>query len=76
MEALAKISQKYNLVLVEDAAQALGSKYKNRSAGSLGDMAAFSFHETKNLICGEGGRTDDYAAGPNRKSRDNSRKRY
>jgi dTDP-4-amino-4,6-dideoxygalactose transaminase len=42
-------------VLVEDAAQALGSTYKGRQAGSLGDMAAFSFHETKNIISGEGG---------------------
>jgi dTDP-4-amino-4,6-dideoxygalactose transaminase len=40
---------------VEDAAQALGSKYKGRNAGSLGDLATFSFHETKNIISGEGG---------------------
>jgi dTDP-4-amino-4,6-dideoxygalactose transaminase len=42
-------------MVVEDAAQALGSTYKGRPAGSLGDMAAFSFHETKNFGSGEGG---------------------
>lgn len=55
MDALAHISRKHDLLLVEDAAQALGSTYKGRPAGSLGDMAAFSFHETKNIISGEGG---------------------
>lgn len=55
MDALANISSSHDLILVEDAAQALGSTYKDRPAGSLGDMAAFSFHETKNLISGEGG---------------------
>lgn len=55
MDALAEIAAAHGLVLVEDAAQALGSSYKGRPAGSLGDMAAFSFHETKNIISGEGG---------------------
>ena len=55
MDALAEIAQAHSLLLVEDAAQALGSTYKGRLAGSLGDMAAFSFHETKNIISGEGG---------------------
>lgn len=55
MDALAQIARAHNLLLVEDAAQALGSTYKGRLAGSLGDMAAFSFHETKNIISGEGG---------------------
>ncbi len=55
MDALAAIARENKLFLVEDAAQALGSSYKGRSAGSLGDMAAFSFHETKNVISGEGG---------------------
>lgn len=55
MDALAHIARKHDLLLVEDAAQALGSTYKDRPAGSLGDMAAFSFHETKNIISGEGG---------------------
>ncbi|MEM9433517.1 MAG: dTDP-4-amino-4,6-dideoxygalactose transaminase [Pseudomonadota bacterium] len=55
IDALADIARTHNLLLVEDAAQALGSTYKGRLAGSLGDMAAFSFHETKNIISGEGG---------------------
>lgn len=55
MDALSQIAKQHNLLLVEDAAQALGSTYKGRLAGSLGDMAAFSFHETKNIISGEGG---------------------
>lgn len=55
MDALAGIARTHGLMLIEDAAQALGSTYKGRPAGSLGDMAAFSFHETKNIISGEGG---------------------
>ncbi|MEO0772034.1 MAG: dTDP-4-amino-4,6-dideoxygalactose transaminase [Pseudomonadota bacterium] len=55
MDALRAISDAHNLILVEDAAQALGSTYKGRPAGSLGDLAAFSFHETKNIVSGEGG---------------------
>ncbi|MCP4073806.1 MAG: dTDP-4-amino-4,6-dideoxygalactose transaminase [Hyphomicrobiales bacterium] len=55
MDQLAEIARTHKLFLVEDAAQALGSTYKGRPAGSLGDMAAFSFHETKNILCGEGG---------------------
>ncbi|NJC06115.1 dTDP-4-amino-4,6-dideoxygalactose transaminase [Sphingomonas kaistensis] len=55
MDALAAIADAHGLLLVEDAAQALGSTYKGRPAGSLGDMGAFSFHETKNILSGEGG---------------------
>jgi dTDP-4-amino-4,6-dideoxygalactose transaminase len=55
MNALARIARAHGLMLIEDAAQALGSTYKGRPAGSLGDLAAFSFHETKNVISGEGG---------------------
>ncbi len=55
MDALADIARASKCFLVEDAAQALGSQYKGRPAGGLGDMAAFSFHETKNIISGEGG---------------------
>ncbi|MFC3179872.1 dTDP-4-amino-4,6-dideoxygalactose transaminase [Cypionkella sinensis] len=55
MDRLAEIARAHDLLLVEDAAQALGSTYKGRLAGSLGDLAAFSFHETKNIISGEGG---------------------
>jgi len=55
MDRLAEIARAHDLILVEDAAQALGSSYRGRKAGSLGDLAAFSFHETKNIISGEGG---------------------
>ncbi len=55
MDRLNAIAQAKGLRVIEDAAQAMGSTYKGRPAGSLGDMAAFSFHETKNIISGEGG---------------------
>ena len=55
MDRINKLAEHHNLFVVEDAAQALGSKYRERSAGSLGHLAAFSFHETKNIISGEGG---------------------
>jgi dTDP-4-amino-4,6-dideoxygalactose transaminase len=55
MDALRAVATKHDLVLVEDAAQAIFSSYHGRPAGSLGDLAAFSFHGTKNLSCGEGG---------------------
>ena len=55
MDAIAGIARSRELTVVEDAAQALGSMYRGRPAGSLGDIAALSFHETKNVIAGEGG---------------------
>lgn len=55
MDPINRIARQYDLIVIEDAAQALCSTYKGKSAGSLGDMAAFSFHETKNVQCGEGG---------------------
>jgi dTDP-4-amino-4,6-dideoxygalactose transaminase len=55
MDRLIAVAAEHDLWLVEDAAQAFGSLYKGRPCGSLGDMAAFSFHETKNIISGEGG---------------------
>jgi dTDP-4-amino-4,6-dideoxygalactose transaminase len=55
MEALTCIAQEHGLRIVEDAAQALGSSYRGQKAGSLGRLATFSFHETKNVISGEGG---------------------
>ena len=55
MEQLTSIAQLHGLRIVEDAAQALGSSYRGQKAGSLGRLAAFSFHETKNVISGEGG---------------------
>ena len=55
MNRVNELAKKHDLLVVEDAAQALGSKYHGRNAGALGHMAAFSFHETKNIISGEGG---------------------
>lgn len=55
MDALREVCAAHKLWLVEDAAQAYGSTYHGRPAGGLGDMAAFSFHETKNIVSGEGG---------------------
>jgi dTDP-4-amino-4,6-dideoxygalactose transaminase len=55
MDIILDFANRRNLLVVEDAAQALGSTYRGRPAGSLGHLAAFSFHETKNIISGEGG---------------------
>ena len=55
MQKIMKIAKKYRLIVIEDAAQAIFSKYKNKYCGTLGDLACFSFHETKNISCGEGG---------------------
>lgn len=55
MDKIMAIADKYDLLVVEDAAQAVDSFYKGRPLGSIGHMAAFSFHETKNIISGEGG---------------------
>ncbi len=55
MDTICRIARENGLLVVEDAAQAVGSRYKGRSLGSIGDLGAFSFHETKNFICGEGG---------------------
>lgn len=55
MDAIMALAEKYNLFVVEDAAQAIDSYYKGRPLGSIGHLGAFSFHETKNIISGEGG---------------------
>ncbi|MBP5318157.1 MAG: dTDP-4-amino-4,6-dideoxygalactose transaminase [Paludibacteraceae bacterium] len=55
MEAIMEIANRHQLLVVEDAAQAIDSYYKGRPLGSIGHLAAFSFHETKNIIAGEGG---------------------
>lgn len=55
MEALQRIIHKHKLILIEDAAQAVHAFYKGRPLGSFGDLATFSFHETKNVTCGQGG---------------------
>ena len=56
MDRIMEIAEKHNLFVVEDAAQAVDSYYKNRPLGGIGHLAAFSFHETKNITAGgEGG---------------------
>ncbi len=60
MDKIMELADKYNLLVIEDAAQAIDSYYTGkdgikRALGSIGHMAAFSFHETKNIISGEGG---------------------
>jgi dTDP-4-amino-4,6-dideoxygalactose transaminase len=55
MDRINQLASTHGLLVLEDAAQALLSKYRGRPAGRLGDMAAISFHETKNIQCGEGG---------------------
>lgn len=55
MDAILDIARRHDLLVIEDAAQAHLSYYKNRALGSIGDMGCLSFHETKNIISGEGG---------------------
>ncbi len=55
MDVIMDIAKKNNLFVIEDAAQAIDSFYKDKPLGSIGHLAAFSFHETKNIISGEGG---------------------
>jgi dTDP-4-amino-4,6-dideoxygalactose transaminase len=55
MDTILAIAGKYGLKVVEDAAQGIMASYKGRALGAMGDLGAFSFHETKNIISGEGG---------------------
>ena len=55
MDVILAVAERHNLLVIEDAAQAIDSFYKGRPLGSIGHLAAFSFHETKNIQCGEGG---------------------
>jgi dTDP-4-amino-4,6-dideoxygalactose transaminase len=55
MAAICEIAERHGLLVIEDAAQAVLSTYRGRCAGRLGDLACFSFHETKNMTTGEGG---------------------
>lgn len=55
LDPVLKAAARHNIPIVEDAAQALGSKYKGRFLGTFGVLSCFSFHETKNINCGEGG---------------------
>lgn len=55
MDPIMKLSRKHNFYVVEDAAQSIDSYYKGKALGSIGHLSTFSFHETKNVISGEGG---------------------
>ena len=55
MDPIMEIARKNGLVVIEDAAHSIDSFYKGRPLGSIGDFGSFSFHETKNIFCGEGG---------------------
>lgn len=55
MDKLKEIAKKHNLYLLEDAAQGFDSEYKGQKLGTIGDLGTYSFHETKNIISGEGG---------------------
>ena len=55
MDPILEVARDYGLTVIEDAAQAHGAEYKGEKAGSLGDMACFSFYGSKNMVTGEGG---------------------
>jgi len=55
MDTIMEIARRHNLLVVEDAAQGVNAFYKGRALGSIGHLGCYSFHETKNFICGEGG---------------------
>lgn len=55
MDTILEIAKRHNLLVIEDAAQAVMASYKGRALGSIGHLGAYSFHETKNVISGEGG---------------------
>ena len=55
MDIIMDVAERHGLKVVEDAAQAIDAYYNNRPLGSFGALATFSFHETKNIQCGEGG---------------------
>jgi dTDP-4-amino-4,6-dideoxygalactose transaminase len=55
MDTIMEIARRYNLMVVEDAAQGVMSTYKGRALGTIGDFGCYSFHETKNYSMGEGG---------------------
>jgi dTDP-4-amino-4,6-dideoxygalactose transaminase len=55
MDEILDLAKKHDLVVIEDAAQGVNAFYKGRALGSMGHLGAFSFHETKNFMCGEGG---------------------
>jgi dTDP-4-amino-4,6-dideoxygalactose transaminase len=55
MDPIVAMAKRHRLAVIEDAAQGIMAGYKGRALGAIGDLGNFSFHETKNIICGEGG---------------------
>lgn len=55
LDEILQIAREHNLIVIEDAAHALGARYKDRSIGAIGDMTMFSFHPVKHITTGEGG---------------------
>ena len=55
MDKIIEIAREYNFLVIEDAAQGVMAKYKNKFLGTIGHLGCYSFHETKNYTCGEGG---------------------
>lgn len=55
MDTIIEIAKKHNLYVVEDAAQGITSTYRGKTLGTIGDLGTYSFHDTKNITCGEGG---------------------
>ena len=55
MDKIMKLAKINGLIVIEDAAQAFGTKYKGKLLGTIGHFGCLSFHETKNINCGEGG---------------------
>jgi dTDP-4-amino-4,6-dideoxygalactose transaminase len=55
LDEITEIARKYKIVVIEDAAHAMGTEYKGRKIGSFGEICVYSFYATKNLACGEGG---------------------
>jgi dTDP-4-amino-4,6-dideoxygalactose transaminase len=55
MDEINRVAKKHGILVVEDAAQGVHAYYRDRALGSIGDLGAYSFHDTKNYVCGEGG---------------------
>ncbi|WP_169704104.1 dTDP-4-amino-4,6-dideoxygalactose transaminase [Candidatus Kuenenia stuttgartiensis] len=55
MDVIIELAKKYNFLVIEDAAQGIMANYKGKALGSIGHIGCYSFHETKNYTCGEGG---------------------